>query len=121
MISENVDSCFELVDRLEYKKKRLNFIVWGGFIISSAVLSLNVLVFNAMDRQKGILTEGTVIAIAFVAALCLILIAGAFKKYFELKRLKGSLAEIESFEEIVYQEVLRKDAKLMGKDILNQR
>lgn len=122
MFSENVtDSCFELVDRLECKKKWLNLIVWGGFIISPAVLSLDVLVFKILSQQKGILTDATVIVIAFIAALCLILVVGSSKKYFELRRLKGSLAELESFEEIVYQEVLRKDAKLMGKDILNQR
>jgi hypothetical protein len=122
MFSENVtDSCFELVDRLECKKKWLNLIVWGGFIISPAVLSLDALVFKILSQQKGILTDATVIVIAFIAALCLILVVGSFKKYFELRRLKGSLAELESFEEIVYQEVLRKDAKLMGKDILNQR
>ncbi|MCX6827623.1 MAG: hypothetical protein NTV06_10235 [candidate division Zixibacteria bacterium] len=122
MFSEKVtDSCFELVDRLECKKKWLNPIVWGGLIISPAVLSLDVLVYKMLSSQKGILTDATAIVIAFIAILCLILIVGSFKKYFELRRLKRSLAELESFEEIVYQEVLRKDAKLMGKEMIHQR
>jgi uncharacterized membrane protein YqjE len=122
MFSETVtDSCFELADRIECKKKWLNLFVWGGLIISPAILSLDVLVYKMLSSQKGILTDATVIVIAFIAALCLILIVGSFKKYFELRRIRESLAELESFEETVYQEVLRKDVKLLRKDILNQR
>jgi uncharacterized membrane protein YqjE len=122
MFSEKVtDSCFELADRIECKKKWLNLFVWGGLIISPAILSLDVLFYKMLSSQKGILTDATVIVIAFIAALCLILIVGSFKKYFELRRIRESLAELESFEETVYQEVLRKDVKLLRKDILNQR
>jgi hypothetical protein len=118
MSSENVtESCFEMIDRLECKKRWLNLMVWGGLIISPAVLGLDVLVYKILSHQKGILTDITVIAIALIAVLCLILIVGSLKKYLALKRLRISLAELGSLEETIYQEVIKQDMQLPDKQI----
>jgi hypothetical protein len=118
MSSENVtESCFEMIDRLECKKRWLNLMVWGGLIISPAVLGLDVLVYKILSHQKGNLTDITVIAIALIAVLCLILIVGSLKKYLALKRLRISLAELGSLEETIYQEVIKQDMQLPDKQI----
>jgi hypothetical protein len=108
------DSCFELADRLECKKKWYNPVIWGTLIIAPAILGLDILVFQVLSHQKGSSSDATIVLIALVAALCLILIVATVKKYLVLKRLKKSLKELESFEIIIYQEVLKQDEHLLA-------
>ena len=106
------DSCFELADRLECRKRRLNLLVGAGLIISPVLLSIDALIFKMISYQKSTIADETVIVMAFIAVLCLILIAGSFKKYSELKKMKSSLDELESFEKTICREVLSKDADI---------
>jgi hypothetical protein len=108
------DSCFELADHLECKKKWYDPIIKGSLIITPATLALDILVFNILSHQKGNLTDMTIILMALIAALCLILIAATVKKYILLKRLHKSLTELESFEKVIYEEVLKRDEELLA-------
>lgn len=106
------DSCFELADHLECRKRRLNLLIGAGLIISPVLLSIDGLIFKMISNQKSTIADETVIVMVFIAVLCLILIGGSFKKYFEVKKLKSSLDELESFEKTICREVLSKDADI---------
>lgn len=105
----SIDAVYDMVERVERKKKRLSLLIIGISISSLLGVSVNAFAFMLFSHQKGALDTITgyilLLAIIFIISITLALLAA--KKFFALKRLNQNLGRIGELEETIYNEVLK--------------
>jgi len=103
----SIDAAYEVVERIEQQKRRLNRNLVGISILASLGLMVNTFVFMIFSNQKGAFNNTVIILIAFMFLLCMVLLGLVIRKYILLKKFKHRLNHISELEEAIYDEVLK--------------
>lgn len=105
----SIEEVYDLVERVEQKRKRLTLIVAGVSVFSLLGVSVDALGFVALSHQKGALDvlSADIILLVIIFFISMILAAMAAKKLIALRRLNQKLGRIGELEETIYNEVLK--------------
>jgi len=105
----SIDAVYDMVERVEQKKKRLSLLIIGISISSLLGVSVNAFAFMLFSHQKGALDiiTGHILLLAIIFLISITLALLAVKKFFALKRLNQNLGRIGELEETIYNEVLK--------------
>jgi Kef-type K+ transport system membrane component KefB len=103
----SIDAAYEVVERIEQQKRRLNRNLVGTSILASLGLMVNTFVFMIFSNQKGAFDNTIIILFIFTFLICMVLLGLAIRKYILLKKFKHRLNHISELEETIYDEVLK--------------
>ena len=105
----SIDAVYDVVERVEQRKKQLSILIIGISISSLLGVSVNAFAFMLFSHQKGALDiiNGYILLLAIILLISITLALLAAKKLFALKRLNQNLGRISELEETIYNEVLK--------------
>jgi len=105
----SIDAAYDLVERVEKKKKRLTLTIIGISLSSLLGISIDAFAFMVYSNQKGALDiiSGDILLPAVIFIISIILAFLAARKFFVLKKLNHNLGAIDELEETIYNEVLK--------------
>lgn len=105
----SIDAVYDLVERVEQKKKKLTLTVVGISISSLIGVSVDAFAFMVYSHQKGTMDAITanILLLSVIFVISIILAFLAARKFFVLKRLNKNLGSIGELEDAIYNEVLK--------------
>ncbi len=105
----SIDTVYDLVERVEQKKKRLTLTVIGISITSLLGVSVDAFAFIVYSHQKGAvdIISANIILLTVIFVISIILALMAARKFSVLKRLNKNLGSMEKLEDTIYNEVLK--------------
>ena len=105
----SIDAAYDLVERVEKKKKRLTLTIIGISLSSLLGVSIDAFAFMVYSNQKGALDiiSGNILLPAVIFIISVILAFLAARKFLVLKKLNQNLGSIGELEETIYNEVLK--------------
>ena len=103
----SIDAVYDVVERIELQKKRLNRNLMALSISALLGLVVNAFVFMIFSHQKGVSNNITIILITVIFLICMVLLGLAIRKFILLKKFKQRLNHFGELEETIYEEVLK--------------
>jgi hypothetical protein len=101
------DATFELIERLETKKRWLKIIIIGCLILAPIGLGADVYSFILLSHQKGGLSDQQIVPLVFVFITLILILSFGIDRYIKLKKWNRNLQQLELLEETIYKEVLQ--------------
>jgi ABC-type transport system involved in cytochrome bd biosynthesis fused ATPase/permease subunit len=100
------DATYELVERLEQRRKWFKLIITGSLLVAVSGLSIDAILFMVYSHQKGILLYENMMLILIIIIICSISATIAITVFNKMRRTGNKLKQIDLLEETIYEEVL---------------
>jgi hypothetical protein len=100
------DFAYQAIEQAEQKRMHLMYIVIGCLLASLPGLGINAYFYMVESHSKGGLSSGSLELIAFLAMICLVLLAIGLQKFVLFRDLGNKLSQIELLEQTIYNEVI---------------
>jgi hypothetical protein len=100
------DATYELVERLEQRRKRFKLIIAGSLLVTVSGLSIDAILFMIYSHQKGVFLYENMIFILLFIIICSISATIGITRFTKMRRMENKLKQIELLEETICKEVL---------------
>ncbi len=101
------DRSYELVEKIEKRRKLLTAVVIACFILTPVGIGIDAHFYRAASHEKGGWSDISTAIIAIVSVITGLLSIAGVRVYLLINDLKRKLSQMELLEETIYNEVLR--------------
>lgn len=102
----SIDASYDVIERVERKRRRLAMVVLGISIPALLGLITNFFFFMVYSHQKSVSNYDPLPMASVVFVICIVLFGLAIRKFLLFKKINKKLNEVGELEETIYNEVL---------------